>query len=144
MAVRHRGFVPALCQEPPAPAPKVHPPRPQLDILENNVAAGAPISLYRCGPMVDLCRGPHVPNTSYLKAVAVTNASRAFWRGDTSKDGLQRVYGVTFPDKKQLAGALRSTSVAGSTDRRRRTCLWTMLSASGGVHVTDCASSSVC
>ena len=77
----------------------------QLDILENNVEDGAVISLYRCGPMVDLCRGPHVPNTSFLKAVAVTNASRAFWRGDTKKDALQRVYGVTFPDKKQLAGA---------------------------------------
>ena len=77
----------------------------QLDVLQNNVAADAVISLYRCGPMVDLCRGPHVPNTSYIKALTVTNSSRAFWRGDTTKDGLQRVYGVTFPDKKKLKGA---------------------------------------
>lgn len=52
--------------------------------------------------MVDLCRGPHLPTTSAMKAVAVTNASRAFWRGDTTKDGLQRVYGIAFTDKKVL------------------------------------------
>jgi threonyl-tRNA synthetase len=66
------------------------------------VKPGAVISVYRVGPMVDLCRGPHLPNTAALKAVAVTNASRAFWRGDTSKDGLQRVYGIAFTDKKVL------------------------------------------
>lgn len=77
----------------------------QLDILQNNVEGGAVISLYRCGPMVDLCRGPHVPSTSFVKACAVTNASRAFWRGDTSAAPLQRVYGVSFPDKKLLKGA---------------------------------------
>jgi hypothetical protein len=85
----------------------------QLDILENNVERGAVISLYRCGPMVDLCRGPHVPNSSYIKCLAITNASRAFWRGDTSKDGLQRVYGVSFPDKKQMAGVTLPRAHAG-------------------------------
>ena len=77
----------------------------QLDIIGNNVEEGAVISLYRCGGMVDLCRGPHVPHTGLIKAVAVTNASRAFWRGDTSQAPLQRVYGISFPDKKQLKGA---------------------------------------
>lgn len=68
--------------------------------------------------MVDLCRGPHVPNTSVLKAQAVTNASRAFWRGDTSKDGLQRVYGITYPDKKQLAAYQRRIEEAKKRDHR--------------------------
>lgn len=45
--------------------------------------------MYRVGPMVDLCSGPHVPDTSMLKAVALTSCSRAFWRADTSKDALQ-------------------------------------------------------
>lgn len=90
----------------------------QLEILDQNVEAGAVISLYRCGPMVDLCRGPHVPNTSVLKAQAVTNASRAFWRGDTSKDGLQRVYGITYPDKKQLAAYQRRIEEAKKRDHR--------------------------
>jgi threonyl-tRNA synthetase len=64
--------------------------------------AGARITLYRVGPMVDLCRGPHVPHTGILKAVAVTSASRAFWRADVKNDPLQRVYAITFPDSKQL------------------------------------------
>lgn len=49
----------------------------------------ATISLYRCGPMVDLCHGPHLPNTGYVKAAAVTNTSRAFWRADVTKEPLQ-------------------------------------------------------
>jgi threonyl-tRNA synthetase len=52
--------------------------------------------------MVDLCTGPHLPSTSLLKAAAVTNTSRAFWRADVSREPLQRVYGITFPDKTQL------------------------------------------
>jgi threonyl-tRNA synthetase len=90
----------------------------QLDILENNVEEGAVISVYRVGPMVDLCRGPHLPNTSYLKAIAITNASRAFWRGDTSKDGLQRVYGVTFTDKKAMAAYKHRIEEAKKRDHR--------------------------
>lgn len=83
----------------------------QLEILEENVKEGSVISLYRVGPMVDLCRGPHLPTTTAMKALAVTNASRAFWRGDTSKDGLQRVYGIAFTDKKvPLPHVILSTS----------------------------------
>lgn len=47
------------------------------------------ISLYRCGPMVDLCTGPHLPNTGYLKAAAVSAMSRANWRGDVTREPLQ-------------------------------------------------------
>ena len=60
------------------------------------------ISCYRCGPMVDLCHGPHVPNTGLLKAVGINNMSRAFWRADVNREPLQRVYGITFPDEKEL------------------------------------------
>lgn len=67
-----------------------------------DLPADATISLYRCGPMVDLCCGPHVPSTGLLKAAAVTACSRAFWRGDVKREGLQRVYAITFPDPKQL------------------------------------------
>ena len=60
------------------------------------------ITCYRCGPMVDLCTGPHVPDTGVLKAVGVNNMSRAFWRADVNREPLQRVYGITFPDDKEL------------------------------------------
>ncbi len=52
-------------------------------------AQDATISLYRCGPMVDLCTGPHLPNTGYLKAAAVHSMSRAFWRADVKREPLQ-------------------------------------------------------
>lgn len=49
----------------------------------------ATISLYRCGPMVDLCRGPHLPHSGLLKATAVQAMSRSFWKGDVTREGLQ-------------------------------------------------------
>ena len=64
-----------------------------------NLPADATISCYRCGPMVDLCSGPHLPNTGYLKAVAVTQTSGCHWRADVTKDALARVYAITFPSK---------------------------------------------
>eukprot|EP00775_Hariotina_reticulata_P003330 gene3330-3607_t len=73
----------------------------KIEII-NGLPEDATISLYRVGPMVDLCHGPHLPNTSLLKAVGVTNVSRAFWRADVTKEPLQRVYAITFPDKAQL------------------------------------------
>ena len=62
----------------------------------------AVITVYRVGPMVDLCSGPHLPSTGFLKAVGVTNVSRAFWRADVKREALQRVYAITFPDVKML------------------------------------------
>ncbi|GAB4814792.1 hypothetical protein N2152v2_001838 [Parachlorella kessleri] len=73
----------------------------KVEIIRD-LPSDAIITLYRCGPMVDLCHGPHVPNTAALKAVAVNSMSRAFWRADVNKEPLQRVYGITFPDDKEL------------------------------------------
>ncbi|CAG9465379.1 unnamed protein product [Pedinophyceae sp. YPF-701] len=78
----------------------------------------ATISLYRNGPMVDLCSGPHVPNTAMLRSVAVNSMSRAFWRGDVKKDGLQRVYGITFPDNKQMKEYKHRIEEAKKRDHR--------------------------
>ena len=78
----------------------------------------ATISVYRCGPMVDLCTGPHLPNTGYLKAAKVTAASAAFWRGDAANPALQRVYGVTFPDKASLADYEHRMAEAKKRDHR--------------------------
>mmetsp|Transcript_21962 Transcript_21962/g.60797 ORF Transcript_21962/g.60797 Transcript_21962/m.60797 type:complete len:479 (+) Transcript_21962:156-1592(+) len=68
--------------------------------------------------MVDLCTGPHLPSTSYLKACAVTNMSRAFWRADVKREGLQRVYGITFPDTKQLKEYQHRIEEAKKRDHR--------------------------
>jgi threonyl-tRNA synthetase len=55
----------------------------------SDLPADAIISCYKCGPMVDLCHGPHVPNTGLLKAVGVSSMSRAFWRADVNREPLQ-------------------------------------------------------
>ncbi|KAL2652624.1 hypothetical protein R1flu_020752 [Riccia fluitans] len=60
------------------------------------------ITVYRCGPLVDLCRGPHIPNTSHVKAFKCQKASASYWRGQADRESLQRVYGISFPDKKKL------------------------------------------
>eukprot|EP00884_Botryococcus_braunii_P020679 jgi/Botrbrau1/7295/Bobra.0318s0027.1 len=84
----------------------------------SGLPAEATISLYRCGPMVDLCHGPHLPHTGYVKAAAVTNTSRAFWRADVTKEPLQRVYGITFPDKEGLKDYLHRMEEAKRRDHR--------------------------
>ena len=70
--------------------------------LISNLPEDATISCYRCGPMVDLCRGPHLPDTAWIKSLKVTQCSRAHWRADVTKDPLVRVYAVTFPNDKLM------------------------------------------
>src|SRR5690242_8296075 len=60
------------------------------------------VSVYTQGDFADLCRGPHVPKTSYLKAFKLTSIAGAYWRGDEKRAMLQRVYGTAFADKKEL------------------------------------------
>jgi len=78
----------------------------------------ATITCYKVGPMVDLCSGPHIPSTSMIKAVEVTNMSRAFWRGDVQKEGLMRVYAVTFPDNKLMTEYKTRIEEAKKRDHR--------------------------
>ncbi|KAF6995614.1 hypothetical protein CFC21_012080 [Triticum aestivum] len=68
---------------------------------DNATLNGSP-TLYRCGPLVDLCRGPHIPNTSFVKAFACLKASSSYWRGKADRESLQRVYGISFPHSKLL------------------------------------------
>jgi threonyl-tRNA synthetase len=60
------------------------------------------ISFYQQGGFTDLCRGPHLPNTSYIKAIKLNSVAGAYWRGDEKRPQLTRVYGITFPKKKYL------------------------------------------
>ena len=59
-------------------------------------------TVYRCGPLIDLCRGPHVRHTGKVKAMTVTKNSASYWEGNAEAESLQRVYGISFPDTKQL------------------------------------------
>ncbi|NCB09925.1 MAG: TGS domain-containing protein, partial [Bacteroidia bacterium] len=60
------------------------------------------ITLYKQGNFTDLCRGPHLPNTEFIKAIKLTSIAGAYWRGDEKNKMLTRVYGVTFPKQKML------------------------------------------
>ncbi|KAA8529546.1 hypothetical protein F0562_033655 [Nyssa sinensis] len=73
----------------------------KIEII-NDLPEDKTITVYRCGPLVDLCRGPHIPNTSFVKAFACLKASSAYWRGDKDRESLQRVYGISYPDPKRL------------------------------------------
>ncbi|KAI3873407.1 hypothetical protein MKW98_008059 [Papaver atlanticum] len=76
------------------------------------------ITVYRCGPLVDLCRGPHIPNTSFVKAIACLKASSAYWRGNKERESLQRVYGISYPDDKRLKEYLTKLEEAKKYDHR--------------------------
>jgi len=73
----------------------------KLRILNERVKTET-TTVYRCGPLIDLCRGPHVRHTGKIKAMTVTKHSSAYWEGNSEAETLQRVYGISFPDTKQL------------------------------------------
>ncbi|MBM4371580.1 MAG: threonine--tRNA ligase [Deltaproteobacteria bacterium] len=77
------------------------------------------ITAYRQGGFVDLCRGPHVPDTGRIKAVKVLKVAGAYWRGDASRQQLQRVYAIAFPDRKLLKAHLDMLEEAKKRDHRR-------------------------
>ena len=72
----------------------------KLELIEN--LQDGSISFYTQGDFTDLCRGPHIPNTGFIKAIKLTNIAGAYWRGDEKNKMLTRIYGVTFPSNKEL------------------------------------------
>ncbi|MFC1877546.1 threonine--tRNA ligase [Thermodesulfobacteriota bacterium] len=77
------------------------------------------ISLYKQGEFTDLCRGPHVPHTGFVKAIKLTKVSGAYWRADQTKAQLQRLYGTAFFDKKELKDHLRYLEEAKKRNHRK-------------------------
>ncbi|MGF7186759.1 threonyl-tRNA synthetase [Desulfitispora alkaliphila] len=77
------------------------------------------ISVYTQGEFVDLCAGPHVPDTSKVKAVKLTSVAGAYWRGDEKNKMLQRIYGTSFPKKKTLEEYLEKLEEAKKRDHRK-------------------------
>ncbi|WRX13674.1 Aminoacyl-tRNA synthetase [Theobroma cacao] len=91
--------------------------RIEVEII-NDLPADKTITVYRCGPLVDLCRGPHIPNTSFVKAFACLKASSAYWRGNKDRESLQRVYGISYPDQKRLKEYILQLEEAKKYDHR--------------------------
>ena len=89
----------------------------KLDLLEN--LQDGQITFYTQGNFTDLCRGPHIPNTGFIKAVRLTNIAGAYWKGDERNKQLTRVYGVSFPSQKELDEYLQMLEEARKRDHRK-------------------------
>lgn len=87
--------------------------------LINDLPEGEKISLYKQGEFVDLCRGPHIPSTKYVKAFKLISVAGAYWRGDEKNKMLQRVYGVAFSNKTLLETHLHNLEEAKKRDHRK-------------------------
>ena len=87
-------------------------------IIED-IPEGEVLSLYKQGDFIDLCRGPHVPNTHKIKAIKLTKLAGAYWRGDAKNEMLQRVYGTAWANKKDLNAYLDRIEEAEKRDHRK-------------------------
>jgi threonyl-tRNA synthetase len=77
------------------------------------------ITFYTQGEFTDLCRGPHVPHTGFIKAIKLTSIAGAYWRGDENRQQLTRIYGITFPKQKELTAYLEMIEEAKKRDHRK-------------------------
>jgi threonyl-tRNA synthetase len=89
----------------------------KLDLLQG--LEDGSITFYSQGNFVDLCRGPHIPNTGFIKAVKLMNVAGAYWRGDEKRKQLTRIYAVTFPKQKDLTEYLELLEEAKKRDHRK-------------------------
>jgi len=90
----------------------------KLEIIEE-LEDDEPITLYKQGDFVDLCRGPHVPSTGRIKAFKLLSVAGAYWRGDAQGIMLQRIYGTAWPQKKQLDAYLHQLEESAKRDHRK-------------------------
>lgn len=89
----------------------------KLDLLQN--LEDGNITFYTQGNFTDLCRGPHIPSTGFIKAVKLTNIAGAYWKGDEKNKQLTRLYGISFPSQKELDEYLAMVEEAKKRDHRK-------------------------
>jgi len=89
----------------------------KLDLIKD--LADGEITFYTQGNFTDLCRGPHIPNTGFIKAVKIMSLAGAYWRGDETRKQLTRIYGVTFPKASELTEYMHMIEEAKKRDHRK-------------------------
>src|SRR5690554_1279486 len=89
----------------------------KLDLIKD--LSDGTITFYKQGNFTDLCRGPHIPHTGFIKAIKLTNVAGAYWRGDETRKQLTRIYGVTFPKQGDLVDYLKMIEEAKKRDHRK-------------------------
>lgn len=90
----------------------------KVSLISSKIADGGKVTAYKCGDLIDLCTGPHVPSTKMIKAFKVMKNSSAYWLGDANNDSLQRVYGISYPSKKELDEYIHFKEEAEKRDHR--------------------------
>ena len=91
----------------------------KLELLEEYAEKGWELTVYKQGDFTDLCAGPHLMSTGAIKAVKLTKVAAAYWRGDASRDSLDRLYGIAFPKASGLEEYLKLMEEAARRDHRR-------------------------
>ena len=91
----------------------------KIEIMNDKIGMDIGSSAYRQGDFVDLCLGPHVPSTSYLRWFKLTGTSQAYWKGDSSKESLVRIYGMCFSSKDELRERERQIEEAKKRDHKK-------------------------
>ena len=91
----------------------------KVEILQTSIKADDVVSIYHQGGFSDLCTGPHLPTTARLKAVKILSVSSSYWRGDSSRQVMQRIYAVTFPKQSQLDEYLAQVEEAKKRDHKK-------------------------
>ncbi|CCX13698.1 hypothetical protein FPQ18DRAFT_376845 [Pyronema domesticum] len=87
--------------------------------IESKIADGEKSTVYRNGPLIDLCLGPHIPHTGRITSFMLEKHSSSYWQGDAKNESLQRVYGISFPDKKLMAERKAFLEEAAKRDHRK-------------------------
>lgn len=90
----------------------------KVQLISSKIPDGGKVTAYRCGSLIDLCTGPHIPSTKIIKAFKVMKNSSAYWLGKAENDSLQRIYGVTFPSNKELDEYIHLIEEAAKRDHR--------------------------
>lgn len=88
-------------------------------LVQTKIPDGGSTTVYRCGKLIDLCVGPHIPHTGRIKAFKLLKNSSCYFLGEADNDSLQRVYGVSFPDKKLMDAHLKFLAEASARDHRK-------------------------
>ena len=91
----------------------------KLEIMDDKIGHDVGSSAYRQGDFVDLCRGPHVPSTSHLRWFRLTSTSQAYWRADSKRESLVRIYGMCYPTKEALQERMRQLDEAAKRDHKK-------------------------
>ena len=91
----------------------------KVELISKKIPDGSKTTVYRCGPLIDLCRGPHIPHTGRIKAFKVIKSSSSYFLGDSENDALQRIYGISFPDKKLMTAYVKFKEDADKRDHRK-------------------------